>query len=176
MQPVNRWREAQATGVRRWHACVLTLALLALAFSLDVAAAELPTKFDPKRDAAADVALAVALAKAEGKRVIVDVGGEWCTWCHILDRFIAANADVRAVLEAHFVWVKVNFSPQNRNDELLSRWPQVDGYPHLFVLDAQGALLHSQDTSMLEAGKGYDKERFLAFVKRWSGATPGTRT
>ena len=124
----------------------------------------------------ARAARAVALAKAEGKRVIVDVGGEWCTWCHILDRFIAANADVRAVLEAHFVWVKVNFSPQNRNDELLSRWPQVDGYPHLFVLDAQGALLHSQDTSMLEAGKGYDKERFLAFVKRWSGATPGTRT
>ena len=37
----------------------------------------LPETFDPKRDPAADLAAALAKAKAEGKRVIVDVGGEW---------------------------------------------------------------------------------------------------
>ncbi|HEY3584774.1 MAG TPA: thioredoxin family protein, partial [Casimicrobiaceae bacterium] len=61
-------------------------------------AADLPDIFDPARDAAADVARAVAMAKAQGKRVIVDVGGEWCSWCHILDRFIAANDDVRTLI------------------------------------------------------------------------------
>ena len=57
-------------------------------------AQDLPAMFDPGRDAAKDVATAVELAKAQGKRVIVDVGGEWCSWCHIMDRYIAANADV----------------------------------------------------------------------------------
>ena len=84
---------------------VVAAALIAVA----AAAAELPARFDPARNAAADVAHAVALAKADGKRVIVDVGGEWCSWCHILDRFIASNPDVQALVRARYVWVKVNY-------------------------------------------------------------------
>ena len=53
------------------------VAALALLATCAVAgAAGLPARFDPSRDAAADVAHAVALARAQGKRVIVDVGGE----------------------------------------------------------------------------------------------------
>jgi thiol:disulfide interchange protein len=154
----------------------LGAAIFALLAFLSVAfAADLPAKFDPSRDAAADVAQALALAKAQGKRVIVDVGGEWCTWCHIMDRFIAANADVRSAIDANYIWVKVNFSKQNPNEALLSRWPKVAGYPHLFVLDADGALVHSQNTGELEGGKSYDKDRFVAFLKQHSRARkPGS--
>ena len=131
------------------------------------AGASLADRFDPARDAAADVATAVAQAKAEGKRVLVDVGGEWCSWCHIMDRFFAADAEARALRERGFVLVKVNFSRENENKAFLSRWPHINGYPHLFVLGPDGALLHSQDTSELEAGKGYDRDRMLAFLRRW---------
>ncbi len=124
----------------------------------------LASKFDPARDAAADVAAAVATAKAQRKRVMVDVGGEWCSWCHILDRFVTTNADVKQLVDDHYVWVKVNWSPQNKNEALLSRWPRFTGYPHLFVLDGDGRLIHSQDTGDLEAGKGYDKDKMLAFL------------
>jgi thiol:disulfide interchange protein len=154
------------------HAAAGVLACLALAAS--AIAADLPTTFDPSRDAAADVAQAVALARSQGKRVIVDVGGEWCTWCHIMDRFIAANTDVRSLIDAHYVWVKVNFSKQNPNEAVLSRWPRVAGYPHLFVLDGSGRLVHSQNTSALESGKGYDKSRFLAFINRWKAKGAAT--
>lgn len=150
---------------------VLALALLVCA---TVRAADLPTRFDPSRDAAADVARAVSIAGAQGKRVIVDVGGEWCSWCHILDRFIAGNAEVRALIDAKYVWVKVNFSKENRNRALLSRWPKIEGYPHLFVLDARGRLVHSQDTAELESGKGYDKTKFVVMLRRWSAS--GGRT
>jgi thiol:disulfide interchange protein len=148
----------------------MALAWLALAVG-SASAADLPQKFDPARDAAADVAHAASLARQQGKRVIVDVGGEWCVWCHIMDRFIAANADVRALIDANYVWLKVNFSKENENAALLGRWPKVAGYPHLFVLDAGGNLLHSQDTAPLEAGKSYDKRKFLDMLKRW--APPG---
>jgi thiol:disulfide interchange protein len=133
-----------------------------------VSANDLPLKFDPKRDAARDLATAVQLAKSQGKRVLVDVGGEWCAWCHIMDRFFAATEEARAVRDAHYVWVKINWSKDNTNEALLSRWPKISGYPHLFVLDADGRLLHSQDTSLLEAGKGYDKAKFVAFLQKWA--------
>jgi thiol:disulfide interchange protein len=144
---------------------VASLALLAAAHAYAV---EFSAKFDPARDAAADVAQAVATAKAQDKRVLVDVGGEWCAWCHIMDRFFAADAQALALREQGFVFVKVNYSKENKNEALLSRWPRVKGYPHLFVLGPDGALLHSQDTGALEAGKGYDRVKFMAFLRTWS--------
>lgn len=137
-------------------------------FPLAAVAQTLPAKFDPKRDAQQDVATAAALAKAHNKRVLVDVGGEWCVWCHILDRFVAANPDVAAIRDANYVWLKVNWSPDNKNEALLSRWPKIGGYPHLFVLDSDGKLVHSQETGSLESGRDYDKAKFLAFLRAWA--------
>jgi len=147
------------------------LALAALPFAPSTqAAAALPAKFEPTRDAAADVRSAVDLARAQNKRVLVDVGGEWCIWCHILDRFVASHAEVKKLVDDNYVWVKVNWSPQNRNEALLAQWPKIKGYPHLFVLDTKGQLLHSQDTSELEAGKDYDEGKVLAFLRRHAPA------
>ena len=149
------------------------LCVAALVVMLAIApacASDLPLRFDPARDAVADVAFAVGQAQREGKRVLVDVGGEWCAWCRIMDRFFAGNDEARALRDAHYVWVKVNWSKENRNEALLGQWPKIDGYPHLFVLDADGRLLHSQDTSLLERGRGYDDVAFIAFLERWKPA------
>ncbi len=131
------------------------------------AAGSLPERFDPARDAAADVATAVAMAQAQGKRVLVDVGGDWCSWCRLLDGFFAANADARKLRDDNYVWVKVNWSPQNRNEAVLSRWPPVHTYPHLFVLDGKGRLLHSQNISGFEDDEsdGYAKAKILDFLR-----------
>lgn len=124
-----------------------------------------PGGFESGRDAAADVAAAVALAARQGKHVMVEVGGNWCAWCHVLDQFFKAHADVQRLRDEHYVWVKVNWSPQNRNEALLAQWPKIKGYPHLFVLDGTGQLIHSQVTSELEAGKDYDRDKMLAFLR-----------
>jgi thiol:disulfide interchange protein len=144
------------------------LAFALLAFATGVGALDLPKKFDASRDPAKDVAAAAAAAKAQGKRVLVDVGGEWCVWCHLMDDFIAANPDVRGALESNYILVKVNWSPQNKNESFLSTLPPVKGYPHLFVLDGDGKLVHSQDTDVLEQGRGYSKAKFLDFLKKFS--------
>jgi thioredoxin-related protein len=150
-----------------WVALTALLFMVAGAPMPAVAGAgALPDRFDPARHAARDVAQAVAIAKVQGKRVIVDVGGEWCSWCHILDRYIAAHPAVADEIRAHFVWVKVNFSKENRNPALLSHWPAIEGYPHLFVLDWHGSLVLSQDTGKLESGESYDEGRFIAFLDR----------
>jgi thiol:disulfide interchange protein len=138
---------------------------------LPAAAAEvhpLPYGFDPARDAARDLETALGMALTTRRRVMAEVGGEWCTWCHILDRFFAANPDLKKLRDANFIWLRINFSKENQNQALLSRWPKVAGYPHIFVLDADGRMLHSQDTSVLESGKSYDANAFRAFLLEWS--------
>ena len=84
-----------------------------------------------------------------------------------MDRFFDETPETKALRDANYVWVKINYSPQNKNAKFLSRWPKIKGYPHLFVLDASGKLLYSKDTSELESGRGYSRERFTAFLERW---------
>jgi len=123
--------------------------------------------FDPQRDAAQDIAHAVEQAKKSGKRVLLDVGGDWCSWCHLLDRMFVRHADLQRLREDSYIWVKINYSPENKNEAVLARYPKFKGCPHIFVLDADGAVLHSQDTSKLEEGKGYSLEKLTAFLERW---------
>ncbi len=135
----------------------------------DIAAiAALSARFDPARDPAADLEMAKVEAQRGGKRILLDVGGEWCSWCHILDAFIGGDAQIRSFRDANYVWMKVNSSEDNANTAFLSRFPEVKGYPHLFVLDAEGELLHSQFTGELEKGKGYDRAKFFAFLRHWA--------
>ncbi|MBC7797758.1 MAG: thioredoxin family protein [Pyrinomonadaceae bacterium] len=127
-------------------------------------------KFDPTRVAADDLKAAVAKAAKENKRIILDVGGEWCSWCRLMDNYFAKNVELTKLREDNFVWLKVNFSPENENKEFLASYPEVKGYPHLFVLEKDGELLHSQDTSALEEGKGYNLKIFTEFLQKWSPA------
>jgi thiol:disulfide interchange protein len=128
----------------------------------------LPLDFDPARDPAQDLETALRIARAARRNVLVDVGGESCAWCRVMDRFFAANRDIRQVRDANYVWLKVNYSDENRNEAFLRRFPPVAGYPHFFVLDASGRLLHSQNTNVLEAGKDYDAAAMRAFLVKWA--------
>ncbi len=132
-----------------------------------------PEEFDPKRDAVKDIQAAVVQAQKEKKHILLDVGGQWCIWCRMLDTLYLKNPDLSDYLYSHYVVVKVNFSKENKNTEVLSRYPKVTGYPHLFILDESGMLLYSQDTSELElpegsAVKGHDKAKVFAFLKKWT--------
>lgn len=124
--------------------------------------------YDPARNAAQDIRDAVAEAHRAGKRVLLEVGGEWCIWCHIMDAYFEKNPELLAYREKNFVTLKINFSEENKNEQALSQYPQINAYPHIFVLDGDGKLLHSQDTGQLEEGKSYNLDKFMAFLKEWS--------
>ncbi|GAB1349037.1 thioredoxin family protein [Ignavibacteriales bacterium] len=121
-------------------------------------------KFDPTRNPVEDLKVAVKQATELNKRIILDVGGEWCIWCHRIDEFIETTTEVKSAFHDAFVVLKVNFSPENKNEVFLSTFPKIEGYPHFFVLESDGKLLHSQNTGDLEAGKSYSKEKFLEFI------------
>ena len=130
------------------------------------------TRFDPSRDAAKDIADALEEAQRSGRRVLLDVGGEWCIWCHWLDEFFEENPDAAELLEENHVAVKVNFSPENENKEVLSRYPEIAAYPHFFVLDSSGKVLCSQGTGELEKGDHHDRKKMKKFLRRWASKRP----
>ena len=76
---------------------------------------------------------------------------------------VDAHLDLVQLRDRNFVTVKINFSEENENKEVLSRYGPIESYPHLLVLDTDGKLLISQDTGVLESGKSYNIEKLKAF-------------
>ena len=144
------------------------LSLILVVATLAGAQAHEREKFDPKRDADKDIASAVKKATKENKRIILDVGGEWCGWCKKLDQFFMENAEAAKILKEKYVVVKVNWSPENKNEKVLARYGKVEAFPHLFVLEKNGQLLHSQDTGLLETGDHHDSNKVIPFLKKWA--------
>jgi len=136
-------------------------------FSLFAQTEDSLQRFDPTRNPNEDLKAAVELANNTNKRIILDVGGEWCIWCHRIDAFIHNSNEINSLLEENFIVLKINYSKENKNEKFLSQYPQVAGYPHFFVLDKDGKLLHSQNTGELEKDKDYDKDKFIAFLNKW---------
>jgi thiol:disulfide interchange protein len=114
--------------------------------------------YDPRRDPDKDLAAAAEEAKRSNKNIFVVVGGEWCGWCHTMDRFFHEHYDLAALRGQNYVVMKVSMSQENPNKAFLSRFPRIHGYPHIFILDAQGNLIHSQPTNELEDGRSYSVE------------------
>jgi thiol:disulfide interchange protein len=125
--------------------------------------------YDPARDPFSDGRDALQLARETGRMVLIEVGGDWCSWCHVLDRFLNQHPAIRAKLHEKFVVLKVNVDDSNDNAEFLSAFPPTMGYPHMYVTSNDGSIIHSQDTAeFLHNGK-YSERRFLGFLDRWSG-------
>ena len=125
-------------------------------------------KFDPNRDAAADLRAAISEAQRTGKRILLDVGGDWCTWCHVLDKFFAQHQDIAHLRDDNFITVAVFYSHENKNEKVLSSYPQLEGIPHFFVLEKDGTLIHSQGIVKLETGGEPDPEKIKDFLLKWS--------
>ncbi|MCX6175422.1 MAG: thioredoxin family protein [Ignavibacteriales bacterium] len=125
-------------------------------------------KFDPARDSFKDLKEVIVDAQTTGKRILLDVGGEWCIWCHRLDGFFDAHPELKNFMHDNFVVLKVNWSPENKNEKFLSQYPKVAGFPHIFILEIDGKFLFSKNTGELEKEKSYDAEKIMNFLKEWA--------
>ena len=111
----------------------------------------LPKPYDEKATPAQidkQIDTALARAKAGNKRVILDLGGNWCVWCRSLAA-VMELPEAKPFIEKNFEVVPINVSSAkgmtDRNNQVLKRFgiPKVDGFPWLVVLDANGKVLHS---------------------------------
>jgi uncharacterized protein len=51
---------------------------------------------------------AFAAARAANKPVLLDIGAVWCHWCHVMDRESYDDPEVAAIVNEHYIAVKVD--------------------------------------------------------------------
>lgn len=142
-----------------------TFALLAEAVAEEAKLVYTADSYDPKRDADEDLVASREIAERDGRNILLLVGGDWCPWCRKLAKFIEDNESVSAVLARHFVIQKVLVDDDVSNSPFLNPYPAISAYPHVFLLDAKGVLLHSLETEALEKSGSYDEAELLAILK-----------
>ena len=136
--------------------------------------------YDESIDPMEQIDKALAVAKSDGKFVVCQVGGNWCPWCLRFAQFIVDDAEIASLIEQNFVYIHVNYSRSDKSEataETMKRLgnPQRFGFPVFVVLDAKGNVLHIQDSSFLESGNSYDREKVLRFLRCWTPQALGLK-
>ncbi len=126
---------------------------------------------------------ALATAKSEGKFVVCQVGGNWCPWCLLFADFVSKDSTIMQVIDENFVYIHVNYNPRQSGDAakaqqaatMLKRLgnPARFGYPVFVILNEKGKVIHIQDSSFLEEGKGYNRDKVLRFFRNWTPKAVG---
>src|SRR6476620_11027385 len=47
-------------------------------------------------------------AKRENKPILLDIGAVWCHWCHVMDRESYESPEIAAIVNEHFIAIKVD--------------------------------------------------------------------
>lgn len=128
------------------------------------------TIYNPNANAAADIKAAVTKAKKEKKHVLIQVGGNWCIWCIRFHDLVNATPELKDYLDKNYETVLLNMSQENKNEAILKKYkyPGRFGYPVFLVLDGNGELIHTQNSSYLEEGGGHSVKKVMAFFKNWN--------
>ena len=147
-------------------------ALISLSNSVN---AQLKKVYNDDIDPMEQIDKAIVQANEQGKFVICQVGGNWCPWCLRFADFITKDEEIAKLIDENFVYIHVSYNPHKSTDEardkaMLKRLgnPGRFGYPVFVVLDANGNVIHIQDSSYLEEGKGYHKDKVLQFFMHWT--------
>lgn len=164
----------------------LIIAMIAALFSASASAQTgLKKVYDEEINQLEQIDKAVAQAKREGKFVICQLGGNWCPWCLKFADFITKDAEISKFISDNYVYIHVNYNPRmaKSKDEAVAKraaalMKRLDnagrfGYPVFIVLDKNGKIIHIQDSSFLEEGEGYNKEKVLRFFKNWTPKAVG---
>jgi thiol:disulfide interchange protein len=116
----------------------------------------------------ADIAAALAQARLEHKRVIVDFGGDWCGDCQVLDIYFHQSPNAE-LLAKSYVLVHVWIGHMDANLDVPAKYgvPVSKGVPALAVLSPSGQTLYSQRNGEFEKMRAMDPASVTDFLNKW---------
>ena len=161
----------KTTSMKKKIAGIFVAAILLTSFGTGFSQ-EAKKLYYPSLDGMKQLKEAIASAKTTGKHLFIKYGGNWCPWCIKFAGFCKDDPDISKIISDNYIWVKLNYSHENKNlpsNEYLGN-PKRFGFPVLIIVDGKGKVLHIQDSSLLEEGQGYNKEKITGFLKNWTAA------
>jgi thiol-disulfide isomerase/thioredoxin len=126
--------------------------------------------FNEYADADRDVADAFAQARARNKRVLIDLGANWCADCRILAGLMELP-EVKQFLDAHFVIVTVDVGRFNRNLQIPARFgitQRLEGVPSVLVANPDGKLINANHTAALVDARSMSPQDIVNWLAYWA--------
>ncbi len=130
----------------------------------------LPKPYHPEENAEAKIAELTAQAKKENKNIMIQAGGNWCIWCLRFNNYVQTTPELKKLVDDNYIYYHLNYSPDNKNEKIFAKYGNPGdkyGYPVFIVLDKDGKQIHTQDSSVLEEGKGYSLDKVKKFFEDW---------
>ena len=131
-----------------------------------------PPVYDEAAIGSEQIMAALANAKKENRRVLVQWGANWCGWCKLLHELQKSDRTISKELMYEYDVVRIDIGQFNKHMDLAEKYGadlKKNGVPFLTVLDADGKVLANQETSSLESKvegqKGHDPKLVLDFLK-----------
>jgi thiol-disulfide isomerase/thioredoxin len=129
----------------------------------------LPLPYDEKADADRHVAQAKARAKASGKRLLIDMGGNWCPDCRVLAG-IFELPEVKAFIERHYVVVTVDVGRLDKNQQIARHYgiQKLNGVPAVLIVDPRtDKLLNADRLFALSDARHMTPQALADWLAQW---------
>lgn len=126
--------------------------------------------YDEKADANAQVDCAFAKAKKSGKRVLIDLGGNWCPDCIVLANFLQLP-EMRRFMDAHYEVAMVDVGRFDRNLQVPARFgfkTRLKGVPTLLIATPDGKLINRDDVFATTNARGMTPQSLADYLAKYA--------
>jgi len=126
--------------------------------------------YDEKANADAQVDAAIARAKKSGKRVMIDLGGNWCADCRIMAGLMELP-EMERFLSAHYEIVSVDVGRFNRNLQIPARYgitQRLEGVPAFLVVTTDGKLVNTGRVSAIQDARHMTPQALADWLAQWT--------
>ena len=131
----------------------------------------LPYPYDEAANADKAVAAAKAKAKSQHKRLIVDMGGNWCPDCRILAGTMELP-ELKTFVDRNFVVISVDIGRFDKNLQVPAHYgitKRLEGVPALMVIDPKtDKLLNAAQVSQLSDARHMSPQGLADWLAGWA--------
>jgi thiol-disulfide isomerase/thioredoxin len=127
--------------------------------------------YDENANADAAVNAAFARAKKSHKRVLIDLGGNWCGDCIILDNVMQLT-EVKRFVDAHYETVSVDVGRFNKNLQIPASFgitTRLEGVPSVLIATPDRKLVNAGHTAALADARTMTPQAIADWIAQWAG-------
>ena len=126
--------------------------------------------YDEHANADAAVASAFDRAKTSHKRVLIDLGGNWCVDCVVLANFIRLP-EMQRFMAAHYEVVAVDVGRFDRNQQIPARFGitgRLKGVPTLLITTPDGKLVNGDDVFATAEASSMTPQALAGYLAKYA--------
>jgi thiol-disulfide isomerase/thioredoxin len=123
-------------------------------------------------DANADAVVNAAFARARknGKRVLIDLGGNWCGDCLVLAN-IMQLPEMKPFIAAHFEVVTVDVGRFDKNLQVPARFgitTRLEGVPAVIIAEPDGTFVNPGKITALSDARHMTPQAIADWLAQWA--------